>query len=213
MDISDKIIRWFVGILFIVFLIILGIVKYLNPAFSLGWILISLGIGVVILVLIFVLYKVMNKSSSNLPKDDEKLPNSITKKEAYQLAINTVKDTPYLDYIEDYVKEDYVEELGEGKKSKVYILHATRGLYEDEPYFVIINMHEPNKNIGVLRNPSPIKLLRAKMLMAINPEKSPNFRTIDNENVITGVKQRITEPIADKDKENKEAKKEDTLNK
>lgn len=186
------------------------IVKSTVPSFSVTKMLVSIGFIVIFFgSVIFIWHLIEKNKELKKEKDEEKKkqPEAITIDQARDIALNAVTNVHYADYI-DKILWDASEELGKGTKSNVYTLCGV-GYFVKEKYYVIINMHFPEKKRAILIDPTDHQLRRAQQLCATYPEAEPNFREITTENVLTGNRQTIKEKVEEDKEVKKESKEEE----
>jgi len=205
---SEIFVRIIAGIFAFLFIIGIFVLKSFFPTFSVLKMVFSI-LGIIIFFGSFVIiWHLINVNRNLKDVKEEKIkkqPEAITIELARELALNAVQNTTYADYIVS-VLWDGSEELGKGTKSNVYTLCGL-GYYVKEKYYIILNMHFPEKKRCILIDPTDSQLRRAQQLCATYPEAEPNYREITNENQLLGTRQTIREKLPDEDKKEEENKK------
>lgn len=204
---SEKLI-WIIGIVFtVIFLIVLVLVKLSVPSFTLGPFIFSiLGVLLFFGLIIGVYHFISKRIASPVEAPNKKLAPAVTLEQAREIAIKCTQNAAYADYITGCLGEE-VEELG--KTGSLVYTYKGKGKYEKDIYYVVLNMHAPEKRMSILFNPSENKLLNAKLKAADNPVIEVGKKITTVSNPISGTQVITEEPgVADKDKE-KEAKDKD----
>jgi len=195
---------------FIIFILgILVIAKINIPSFPLWQVFLY---AIIFIIIAFAIYFIIKKYSSKDKEEKDKennLPTAITLEQARELAINAIKSKHYADYIHTNIISERVYHLGKNIKNNIYMLKA-KGIYENNNYYILINMHKPEILKTILLNPkTESEIFQAMMYLAEQPMDEPNVRTIVNRNILTGNEQVIQEKLKDTEEKKEEEKKED----
>lgn len=203
-------VSWIAAIFAVVGIITLIIIKVNMPSFP-WWQTIIIGV-IFILICIgvaFTFYMLeKNKDKTENLKEESKLPKPCSLAEARKMAIDSIKDPIYADYISDNLGEG-VNSYGTNIKNSIYWFKA-KGTYEDVTYLVLINMNYPNTHKTIIINPKDNDIHRYSNMLTMQPEPEPHYKTIVTSSPFTGVQSVSKEPVTES-KIEEEKKKEDVL--
>lgn len=202
-------------ILSIIFgLILIGLlitIKINFPSFSLIWVII-LSISIMIISLLaFFGFSIIKrfKREKIEEKEAKKTPSSITLEQADAMAKDALITPDYADYINYDISDKGVVHVGK-QNNPIYWLKAN-GKYENNIYYVLINMFYPLEKRAILINPSEQRLNKAINGLAISPPLEPNIEEIFERSPLTGIEREIRKTIKEEEKEKEEKKEEELI--
>jgi hypothetical protein len=217
----DKMVKWISSILFVVFLIAIGVIKYTVEKFTWKWaIILSVSIFVVFLVLFFgsKIYSLFNSKNEEL-EELRSIPKEFPKEVLDKKAEDALKNDKFYNMINKVIKV-IPHTVGDIHRNKVYEYvvepyHTDIRTGRYTIYHIIINAHYPEKQPAVLPNPSDEELQEAINSVGEAIEKKMKTVKTKQFNPMTGVALETEEstPTEDKTTEEKQDEKEAFNNK
>lgn len=194
-------------------------IKFLNPNVDWKWIWIVIGIIIFVAATFFIIFYLFSLKKQREDIESERvLPLAITMEQARELAIKATESPEYHEYTRAG-KGEKIKHAGHGNKTWIYC-RRSQGQYTRDWFFVIINMHFPDKktiltledDLGLLWFNHPA-IISAVNDLSESPIRDPDIITRVSENPIFGSKEMVEKIIQEKEEEkNKEEKnKEDKL--
>lgn len=210
---KKKLAQVIISIVLVFVFAILIVIKVQSQTFPLGWVI----FGFFALVLgLFATWKGADiylrlKESDELKNKKGELPPAITLEQARELIEKQLSGPQYADYTNGWAQHK-VYVVGKGLKQQVLLVQLEPTEYSSKPYqWFIINMHYPSTLWGYIEQETLNigDLMKTVNMMVTDPEDEPDIKVTEEESPLTGIKRRIIEKTAKKEKEKKDVEKEE----
>jgi len=201
-----KILSIGLGIIAIIILIILRSKKLVSNWVFLWMFLVAL---IVCAIFAFFYFKDVISKKFKEANEEDKTPKAITLEQARELAKNATKTPDFADYT-DSGEGETIFKCGDNNDKNWIYCRRSIGEYTKDYYFVLINMHFPDKkDILILEDGlgdkwwANVQLKEKANLLSTVPMPPPSTRETSRENILTGVREDIKEIMQKQNEENK----------
>ena len=206
-SIAEKITKILTIFFTLVFVIILLLIKHNKPEFKLAWLISIIVVLIVIVIGVFIYFSIKDRIKTD-KNEDIILPPAITLEQAREIAKKATQNTEYGDYSDDGLGEEIMH-IGESKKTWIYI-RKSQGEYENQIYYVFLNMHFPDKKSIILRALNQEEKAMYANMISFEKDYSPHIKETYTKSPFTGIEQKTREIIKEEQKKDEKKKEEET---
>lgn len=194
-----------IGVLLLIVIIgILVFIKFSNPNFAIGTLIIWGIVGAVVSLAIVFSFEIYTFFKQRGKLDESgKLPKPITPEEAYIIVEKMAMNPKYGTYIGE-ISYDGTEDHGQNQKQTIYCIDF-KGWNDNIRYFGAVNLHYPIMKKKFIKDTkekpiTDVTIAQIKKRLVSDPEESPDVIKSHIENPFTGVKQTMIRRIHSRDK-------------